>query len=415
MKILISAYSCSPYRGSEPGMGWLIANGISQRHQVWVITTEEYRHNIEKYQKDNPNTHLTIVYFELPKFLFKAFAKWKYGRFYYYLWQLFAERKVQQLHQQVSFELVHHVTFASYWRPSCLSRLKVPFVWGSVGGSARIPRQFRNTLSDTGRLAALLKIAVEWASSHIDPFVRRVFRHATIAVAATPKTAAILAQLGIKHIRLVAQIALPDEDLDTLEKMPLRDHPEVFRLISLGRLIDWKGLTLAVRAFANFHQRYPASEYLIVGDGPELSTLQQLISELHLTDFVKILEKRTRQQALACLQDSDALVYPCLLDQPGWVCLEGMAAARPVIYLYGRPYDVAAARISLEGRTDSVDYAITDMADNMFLLATNPELSREIGQASRKYVRDKFSVDGLITTYESIYQEALQIVRSVAP
>ena len=38
MKVLISAYSCEPGRGSERGVGWNVAREVARRHEVWVLT-----------------------------------------------------------------------------------------------------------------------------------------------------------------------------------------------------------------------------------------------------------------------------------------------------------------------------------------------------------------------------------------
>ena len=37
LKILVSAYACSPNRGSEPGMGWNFVTGLSKFHELHVI------------------------------------------------------------------------------------------------------------------------------------------------------------------------------------------------------------------------------------------------------------------------------------------------------------------------------------------------------------------------------------------
>ena len=37
MKILISAYACDPYRGSEPGVGWTAVCRIARTHDVFVL------------------------------------------------------------------------------------------------------------------------------------------------------------------------------------------------------------------------------------------------------------------------------------------------------------------------------------------------------------------------------------------
>ena len=40
-KVLVSVYACSPYRGSEPGMGWHFLKAIAEDNEVWSIVEEE--------------------------------------------------------------------------------------------------------------------------------------------------------------------------------------------------------------------------------------------------------------------------------------------------------------------------------------------------------------------------------------
>ena len=40
LKILVSCYACSPYKGSEPGMGWNFIKGLSEFHELHVIVEE---------------------------------------------------------------------------------------------------------------------------------------------------------------------------------------------------------------------------------------------------------------------------------------------------------------------------------------------------------------------------------------
>ena len=54
LKVLVSAYACSPYKGSEPGVGWGFVSELSKYHNLWVIVEEEkFRKDIEKFLKVN--------------------------------------------------------------------------------------------------------------------------------------------------------------------------------------------------------------------------------------------------------------------------------------------------------------------------------------------------------------------------
>ena len=46
MKILLSAYSCEPGKGSEPGVGWNAVRQAARFHDVWVFTHDEGRQSI---------------------------------------------------------------------------------------------------------------------------------------------------------------------------------------------------------------------------------------------------------------------------------------------------------------------------------------------------------------------------------
>src|SRR5207302_2919126 len=129
VNVLISAYACRPDRGSEPGVGWNVVRQIARAHDVWVLTRAANRSSIESFLAREPLPRARFVYLDLPRWA----RFWKQGRrglrLYYYLWQLMAYRAGRRLHRAVAFDVVHHVTLVSYWMPSFLALLPLPFVW----------------------------------------------------------------------------------------------------------------------------------------------------------------------------------------------------------------------------------------------------------------------------------------------
>jgi hypothetical protein len=49
VKILISAFSCAPGRGSEPGLGWEVAAASARNNDVWVLLDAHNRPWIEQH------------------------------------------------------------------------------------------------------------------------------------------------------------------------------------------------------------------------------------------------------------------------------------------------------------------------------------------------------------------------------
>ena len=94
-----------------------------------------------------------------------------------------------------------------------------------------------------------------------------------------------------------------------------------------------KAFHLGLRAFAQFHRQLPESEYWIIGDGPERKGLERLARQLGVAESVRFWGWLPRPEALRLLAECDVLVHPTLHDSGGWVCLEAMVAARPVVCL----------------------------------------------------------------------------------
>ena len=61
--------------------------------------------------------------------------------------------------------------------------------------------------------------------------------------------------------------------------------------------------------------------------------MEKLARELGITANVKFWGGIRRAQVLEKLAECDVLIHPSLHESGGWVCLEAMAAGRPVVCL----------------------------------------------------------------------------------
>jgi hypothetical protein len=63
MKILLSAFSCEPGRGSEPGKSWNWAYELARAgNETWVLTSSIGKPAIEAFLASNPAPGLKFVY-----------------------------------------------------------------------------------------------------------------------------------------------------------------------------------------------------------------------------------------------------------------------------------------------------------------------------------------------------------------
>ncbi len=327
--VIATAYSCEPNKGSEPGIGWNIVREAARYHRLCVITRENNEPAITAELEKDPALNLRFVYYDLPKWA----RWWKRGtrglQLYYYLWQIGAYRLAKRLHAQTPFDVTHHVTFGRYWNPSFLPLLDLPFVWGPVGGGESAPKPFWPAFGFKGRVYESLRNIARWIGE-LDPFVRMTARKSHTALATTAETRDRLVHLGARHVEYLGNAALNQKEVARFGELPApSDHP--VRFVSIGRLLHWKGFNLGLDAFAQ--AQIPDAEYWMIGDGPARAALEQQAAALGLADRVRFWGTLSRDETLARLGTCHALVHPSLHDSGGWVCIEAMAAGRPVICL----------------------------------------------------------------------------------
>lgn len=136
-RVLVSAYACSPYRGSEPGMGWNFLKIIASTNEVCVIVEEEkWKSDIEKYLAENPDEMKSVHWIFIHKPRARRLRKiWPPSYYWFYrIWQWRAYKKASELHKEVHFDIVHQLNMVGFREPGYLWKLDAPFVWGPIGG-----------------------------------------------------------------------------------------------------------------------------------------------------------------------------------------------------------------------------------------------------------------------------------------
>lgn len=403
LKVLLSAYSCEPGKGSERGVGWNVAKAVAQNCQVWVLTRpDEGKENIEAELARNPEPNLHFVYFNLP--IFSGMWKWGFGlmQLHYYLWQIQAYFVARRLHQQIGFDLAHHVTFVKYSRPSFLVFLPIPLLWGPVGGGEFAPKAFWKDFSLKSKFHELIRLLACWVFE-FDPFVRFTARRSALVKSATEDTAAKVRSMGAKNVSVELAIGLLNEEIATLAQYALPGKSPT-RFISIGRLLHWKGFHLGLRAFARAN--LPDAEYWIVGNGPERQALEAMAAMLGVSSQVKFWGELSRENTLQKLSECTALIHPSLHDSGAGVCLEAMAIGRPVICLdLGGPAIQVASDTGFKIAASTPEQAVWDLSKAIAQLTSDLDLQQRMGQAGRRRVSEVFNWQVKGHDLANLYQE----------
>jgi glycosyltransferase involved in cell wall biosynthesis len=171
---------------------------------------------------------------------------------------------------------------------------------------------------------------------------------------------------------------------------PQRNETAPPLLLSVGRLVEKKGLDTLLRAAALLRKRVSEFRILIAGDGPLWPDLQRLVNELELDDQVRFLGPLTQDELEPYFAGAAAFVLPCQVGADGNrdglpnTILEAMARGLPVVSttlasvqeavgdqregLLVRPSDPAALAAALEQ------------------LLRDPALRERLGRAARERV-----------------------------
>lgn len=330
MRVLLSAYACEPNRGSESEVGWRWALELAAGgDDVWVITRGNNREKIEG-QPCAKRSNLHFVYYDLPP----GIRKLKKGRRFLYpyviAWQWGAYKVARKLHEEVRFDCVHHVTFASLRMPGFMGRLGIPYIIGPVAGGERAPWRLRRDYPLRGQIRDFLR-DVSAASIYVDPLVRANLKSAQRIYATSEETLQLIprkyraktqVRLAIGIESVVSPLALKSERL--------RNPPQ---LLYTGALMYLKGLHLALYVLALLQHKLPGTSLTLIGDGPDKSWLQDIVGELGLDAYVRWLAPVSREQLLGMYCDYDLFLFPSLHDSGGLVVLESLSRGLPVVCL----------------------------------------------------------------------------------
>lgn len=181
------------------------------------------------------------------------------------------------------------------------------------------------------------------------------------------------------------------------------------KIVSIGRLIEFKGFHHLIAACAKLRWRGIEFECEIIGEGPWRSQLEAQIEELHLEEYVRLSGALPQEEVFAALRACDIFALACTTDQLGasdvfpTVILEAMASAKPVVStrLAGVPEQIVDGTSGL--LVDPGDE--TGLAEALERLLIDPSRRQQIGQGGRQRVEDEFSVERTVLPLKELFEQ----------
>jgi len=395
MNILLIAYACEPNKGSEPEVGWKNAVNIARiksNANVFVITRSNNQANIESvaYPKN-----LNFLYFDLPRGLSFWKKKGRGVRTYYYLWMMFASKKLKKL--GIKFDIIHHITFVNDWLPSLfiknLEKNSV-FIWGPIGSNEPIPPTFllrRDIYRD--KVKHLIQ---NYFRKHNKKFKKTILS-ADYIIGINQQTLNKLSHHEIKNFIQMPAIGIT-AGKDALE-FERKHNTETFKVLYVGSRLPIKNFQFAKEVFRKFQEKYKGLAELYVA-GPGLNYHSDNDQQIRYMGFLDKLSLNN------LYKDCDVFLYPTF-ENAGFVILEAMIYKLPILaFDFGGPKEFITSYkdkqlVDLHNKTKQ--NSLDEMSEKLLFFATNREHAKNIGERNFELVVQENSWENKAKIFSEIY------------
>lgn|GEM_PF-847591 len=178
------------------------------------------------------------------------------------------------------------------------------------------------------------------------------------------------------------------------------------KILSVGRLVFQKGFLVGVMAIAELKKKFQNFTWTIIGEGPEQEQLLFYIHSLELTNYVKLVGKKTRSEIIEFYEENDIFFLPSVSEGLPNVALEAMSMELPVMCAASGGIDEVVINNSNGILSNNFDF-IT-MAHELYTLCTNYEKRKKLGECARKTIEKNFDLKRYVDVYEKEYYNVIQ-------
>jgi len=220
-----------------------------------------------------------------------------------------------------------------------------------------------------------------------------------------------LVELGCPEDKIIVHRMGVDIEQLLFQPRSQKDDKGIVRLISVGRMVEKKGMEFGIRAMAKVYPSHPNLRYTIIGDGELFGYLQSLAERLEVSDAVEFLGWKEPEEIVKLMAGASIFLAPCVTaangDQEGipMVIMEAMALGLPVISTFhtGIPELIdneETGYLVAERDVNALAKSINDLVSNL-------GSQEKLAIAGRKKVEQAFNSHILNDKLLDIYQKVM--------
>ncbi len=174
-------------------------------------------------------------------------------------------------------------------------------------------------------------------------------------------------------------------------------------LLAVGNLIANKGQEVLLRAMASIVPEVSSLSLDVIGDGPELSHLRELVAKLGLEGKVRFHGRQPRRQVVDAMRRCTVFALPSRYEGLGCVYLEAMSCGKPVVGCRGQ----GIAEVIRQGSNGYLVGADNDkeLALVLGILLRDQQRRDNMGRAARDTIVERFTLSQQADSLARIYRE----------
>jgi glycosyltransferase involved in cell wall biosynthesis len=329
MKVLLLAYACSPFMGSEPATGWNGAVQTARYFDTWVICREHtFREQIETYCRERggvaglhfcfvPISPLEQLLDHIPGLFY-----WGYRR-----WHRRAFREARRLHEQERFDVVHQLNMCGFREPGYLWKLGIPFIWGPVGGTQNYPWRFLWSGGPVCALQEAFRTVVSRMQLRFSRRVGQAARAAALVMCANSDGVRDFERVHKIKPLLMVEVGTNDT-FAALRGIRGDDHP--LKILWIGNFEHRKALHLLLCALGKLRGSVPF-ELRILGMGRNWKRWHKIAEREGVAPHCAWMGRVPHEEVPSHYRWADLFVFTSIRDTTGTVVLEALSQGVPVI------------------------------------------------------------------------------------
>ncbi len=392
-----------PLWGGVGNVTWSEVTNLAARgHEVHVVTRQHPPgKEVPAMEGDVSVHHVPMV--PLPMAFTTSFAK-------------HAVRKVIDLGND--FDVVHVQSNMALLQKRHYWDIRAPIVSGILG-TWKGERSMITWRDVTPSIESANDLAVLYLSPIFDVYEDYALRYSNAALIICDELLRACQQRGVENVysddrwvRLSAGIDVegfhPSKaDPTTLERYGIEPGRPV--VLFVGRLAARKGIFDMVETFARAHRRFPDTQLVVLGSGPQESGLRKRVHDLGLEGAVRFLGSIPYPDLQVLYATSDVVLFPSFWEGQGLIVGEAMASGTPVV-----ASEVGWVPEIVRQGENGFHHPVRDVttaAGHLETLLSDGDLRQKMGEAGRRTVEERWTMRHHMDRLEEVYAEVMGDVK----